>query len=159
MENFKAIKGFEGRYWISDLGRVFDCQKKRFLKQFMSGSRNRDYTSVMFSIEDKQVKKYVHRLMAEAFVENPLTKENVDHIDGNKTNNNLNNLRWVTSSENQHNRKSARGISWHKGAKKWQAIIGVNGKRKHLGYYDTEEEARQAYLKAKKIYHPSSPIV
>ena len=158
-ENFKTIKGFEGRYWISDLGRVFDCEKKRFLKQSRSGSRSGVYFAVMLPIEGKQIKKYIHRLIAEAFIPNPLGKENIDHIDGDPINNSLDNLRWVTHSENQHNRKRAKGYSWHNRIRKWQAIITVNGKRKHLGYYVLASEARQAYLDAKKIYHPSSPIV
>ena len=153
-ENFKAIKGFEGRYWISDLGKVFDCEKKRFLSQYLRGSASKYYS---VSLNGKG--HYVHRLIAEAFIENPFRKEQVDHMDGNRHNNNLSNLRWVSNSENMQNKKTTKGYCWHKASKKWQAHIRIDNKLIHLGLYYTEEEARQAYLKAKKIYHPSSPIV
>lgn len=154
MENFRCVKGFEGRYWISDLGRVFDCEDKRFLKQFLRGSGSRYY-----SVFINKKAYYIHRLIAQAFIENSLNKECVDHIDGDRLNNNLDNLRWVTRSENSHNQRRAKGYSFDKIAKKWKAVITFNNKKKHIGYYDTKAEARLAYLDAKKIYHPSSPIV
>jgi hypothetical protein len=77
----------------------------------------------------------------------------IDHIDGDKTNNFLSNLRVVTNQQNQWNQTKAKGYCWHKQNKKWMAYIKLNGKNKFLGYYDTESEAHQAYLDAKKIYH------
>jgi hypothetical protein len=59
----------------------------------------------------------------------------------------------VTNQQNHFNETKAKGYCWHKPAKKWMAYIRLNGKGKNLGYYDTEDEARQAYLDAKKIYH------
>ena len=155
MENFKCIKEFGPRYWISDLGRVFDCEKKQFLNQSLIGNYKKYYS---VSINKKTY--YVHRLLAKTFIENPLAKEYVDHIDGDRHNNKLDNLRWVTCSENHQNRRNAKGYTWNKKAGKWEAQIFINGEKKFLGYYDREKEAeaRQAYLDAKKIYHPSSPI-
>ena len=66
--------------------------------------------------------------------------------------NNIENLRVVTHQENQFNRKS-KGYHWNKQNKKWRALIRVNGKQKHLGCFDLEEDARNAYLAAKEIYH------
>jgi hypothetical protein len=77
----------------------------------------------------------------------------LDHIDGNKSNNQIENLRDVTHQQNQWNRTKAKGYSWDKSANKFCAHIGINGKRKHLGLFQTKEEARNAYLKAKEIYH------
>ena len=76
----------------------------------------------------------------------------IDHKDINKTNNNIENLRIVTHQENCFN-TNCKGFCWYKQLQKWQAYINVNGKRKHLGYFLLEEEARQVYLDAKKIYH------
>ena len=76
----------------------------------------------------------------------------IDHINRDRINNNIENLRVVTNQQNCFNR-NCKGYSWHKSMQKWQAYIMVNGKRKHLGTFLIEEEAHQAYLTAKKIYH------
>ena len=81
----------------------------------------------------------------------------IDHID-NKGDlpkhqyNNIENLRVVTQQENQFNR-NCKGYDWHKSTQKWRARINVNGISKSLGLFVLEEDARQAYLEAKKIYH------
>jgi hypothetical protein len=77
----------------------------------------------------------------------------IDHIDGNPSNNRLSNLREVSGSVNQQNNK-ARGT--HQAGGRWVAQIKINSKSKNLGSFDTEEEAHQAYLAAKKIYHPEA---
>lgn len=84
--------------------------------------------------------------------------ENVDHIDGVRTNNSVANLRAVSRVENCHNRRTAKGYSFHKRQQTWNAYIQVNNKLMQLGSFKTEEEARAAYLAAKKIHHPTSPI-
>lgn len=77
----------------------------------------------------------------------------IDHINGNKTDNRIENLRDVTQQQNQHNRTTAKGYSWNKLEKKWKAHIRLNNKGIHLGTFDKEEDAREAYLNAKEIYH------
>ena len=77
----------------------------------------------------------------------------IDHIDQNRSNNHISNLRVVNHSQNQQN-QNAKGYSYHKASKKWQARIILNGKYKHLGCYGTEEEARDIYIKAKREHHP-----
>lgn len=84
-------------------------------------------------------------------------KNQIDHIDRNKLNNNIENLRVVTHQQNQFN-KDAKGYSWHKRDKKYQASIGLNGKVIHLGCYDNEEDARNCYLEAKEKYHFSQQL-
>jgi hypothetical protein len=79
----------------------------------------------------------------------------IDHEDGDKSNNKITNLINGTKSENQQNVKSTKGYSWHKQLKKWLARIKINNESIYLGVFDTEEEARQAYLDAKKIFHPT----
>jgi len=97
----------------------------------------------------------IHRLLAQAFIPNPENKPCVDHIDGNKQNNCLSNLRWATRVENNRNRKKQRnntsdytGVSFHKRDGKWEAQIRIDGKKKHLGYFHTKEEAAAVYEKA-----------
>ncbi len=78
--------------------------------------------------------------------------ELIDHINRVKNDNRIINLREVTQQENNFN-TNAKGYSWHKRQKKWQASIRKDYKVIHLGCFEIEEEARNAYLEAKKIYH------
>ena len=77
----------------------------------------------------------------------------IDHINGVRNDNRIENLRLVNSNENQWNRKTAKGYCWHKTMGKWVASIKANGKQKHLGYFDNEKDAHQAYLDAKNKLH------
>lgn len=90
MERWKPIKDLPG-YSVSDRGRV----RKDSTGQMMVLSKNGGYCRITIS-------KHVHRLVAEAFIDKPEDEAKcwVDHIDGNRANNNVENLRWVTPSEN-----------------------------------------------------------
>jgi len=86
--------------------------------------------------------------------------EFVDHIDGNKINNSIENLRAVSQSQNQWNSKlrtdnitGYKGVRWHKHAKKWTAKITMNKKTKHLGYFDDIELADLVVQMAREKYH------
>jgi hypothetical protein len=83
----------------------------------------------------------------------------VDHINGIRSDNRIENLRLASPMENSRNCASARGsssrflgVSWHKGNKKWSAQIRVNRCQKHLGYFKDEESAAAAYIAAAKAY-------
>ena len=95
---------------------------------------------------------FAHRLIMIAFVGE--SEQEVDHIDRNKSNNNFENLRYCSRTENALNRDyvdNAKGYGWHKSNKKWQAIISIDGKLKHLGYFDNEQDARTAYVVAREL--------
>ena len=77
----------------------------------------------------------------------------IDHINGRTNDNCITNLRNVTNQQNCFNQTKAKGYFWRKDIKKWQAKIQLNDKSIHLGLFDLEEDARNAYLEAKKIYH------
>jgi hypothetical protein len=81
----------------------------------------------------------------------------IDHIDRDPSNNRITNLRVTTKLENTINSDrldNCLGYYFFKLTGKWRASIKVDGKRKYFGCFDTEEEARQAYLDAVKIYYP-----
>ena len=96
-----------------------------------------------------------HRLLGYAFLNLDIndTKSQIDHIDGDRLNNNINNLRIVNCQQNHFNRTTAKGY-YIMPNNKFKAVICRDYKVINLGLYDTEEEARQAYLNAKIIYHP-----
>jgi len=82
-----------------------------------------------------------------------LPKNFIDHIDGVRDNNVILNLRDVTRLQNNWNTHKSKGYRWSKKSKKFQSRIKVNKKSIHIGYFKTEQEARNAYLEAKKKYH------
>lgn len=103
-EIWKDIKGYEGLYQISNLGRVKSLgneyrKKEKYLK--LQYSRD-GYQRLGLRKSGVAKCEYIHRLVAIAFIPNPLNKPQVNHIDGNKQNNKVNNLEWVTPFENTH---------------------------------------------------------
>jgi hypothetical protein len=89
-----------------------------------------------------------------------LPEVEIDHIDNNKTNNNIDNLREATRNQQNYNRSlqknntsGHKGVSWDERSGKWRAYITINYKHKHLGYFYCKEEAHKAYCKAaNKLY-------
>lgn len=112
IEEWRDIKGLEGFYQVSNLGRVkslersykrgnVSClQKELIMKQSLL---KRGYYQITFFYQKNKIRKTVHRLVALAFIPNPLNKKTVNHKDGNKLNNCVSNLEWNTYKENtQH---------------------------------------------------------
>lgn len=100
------------------------------------------------------IKYLAHRLIMEAF--SGESQQQVDHIDRNKTNNNFENLRYCTASENGVNKDcvdNAKGYYLCKKSKKWKSQISIVGKVFHLGFFENEEDAHQAYLQASQYRH------
>jgi hypothetical protein len=96
-EVFKQIPEFPN-YFISNMGRLYTT-KLKLVKKFIFNKGSGYYQVILTN--DKIRKNFsVHRLLALAFIPNPQKKREINHKDGNKTNNNLSNLEWITHSEN-----------------------------------------------------------
>jgi hypothetical protein len=99
-EEWKAVAECNGEYYVSNHGRVKSLKfgKERILKPAINSS---GYWYIFIFIKNEKPKfSMIHKLMAVAFISNPENKKEVNHKDGNKLNNNLCNLEWVTHSEN-----------------------------------------------------------
>jgi len=146
-EIYKEIKDFPN-YQISNFGNVKNIKTNRILKQRL---RYDGYKDITLCINNKKYYKLAHRLVIEAFLDNVDSKPCCDHIDNNKENNNINNLRWATTKENNQNTKisknntsGVKGVDFKKASNKWRAHIRIDGIKIHLGLYDNIEDAKLA---------------
>lgn len=96
-EIWKDIKGYPG-YQISNMGRIWSIKSNNYLSPWKNNSGYRVIN--IQAANGKRKGELIHRLVALAFVENPDKKPEVNHIDRNKENNRMDNLEWVTKSEN-----------------------------------------------------------
>jgi len=121
MENWKALKNYELYYEVSDLGRI----KRKNGKVLKESDNGNGYKTVSPCVNSISKKKYVHRLVASSFIDNAENKKEVNHIDGDTSNNKLSNLEWVTRSENHiHRYKVLKRPATNKGkfgAKNWNS--------------------------------------
>lgn len=99
-ELWRDVKGFQGRYQVSNYGRVKSLDRYH-KKQIIRKPKTRKYAELLLTSNGKTKWVLVHRLVAQAFIPNPQNKPEVNHKDGNKLNNNVDNLQWCTRSENE----------------------------------------------------------
>jgi hypothetical protein len=99
-------------------------------------------------------KHLAHRL-AWLYVTGEWPAEQIDHVNGDRSDNRIVNLRLATGSQNQANMRKRgdntsgyKGVAWNAKCRKWQAYIGVNGRRHHLGLFNDPAEAHAAYISA-----------
>lgn len=154
------VKGFPD-YYIDDetseiwsfLKPTHNSKEKRWkkLKQRLVNG----YLTVSLYRDKKGYSVLVHRILMESLKPDEWDQNlEVDHIDGDKENNSIDNLRMVTRHQNTFNNYHyAKGYHYNKATGKFHSEIKAYGEKIHLGGFDTEEEAKKAYLKAKKKYH------
>lgn len=122
----KDIPWYEGRYAITEDGRVWSYPKRciymnRSTKgKYMALNKTSDYHRI--SLFNEWVRKtfIVHRLVAKAFIENPMNKAHVNHIDWNTNNNHVSNLEWCTPSENQLHKYHVLKVESHRKIRIWK---------------------------------------
>ena len=126
----------------------------------VAGSKNRGYISIKY----KQKKYPAHRL-AYCHFYGEWPDQMIDHIDGDRSNNRIKNLRQATNQINQHNQTKLRtdntsgycGVAYVPRLNRYKAEIKVNKKEIYLGIYKDLESAINARKQAEEIYHPSKP--
>jgi len=166
MEEWRDISGYEGLYQVSDLGRVKSLDRLRPngpKSQYMMKGRtlspgvSGDTGYLTVNICGKSYS--IHRLVAKTFISNLNNLPEVNHKDQDKTNNNLNNLEWVTRSENTTHGVRKRkfhskyaGVTWDKARNRWRVILMLGKQQKFIGRFKNEIEAGQAYINALDLY-------
>ncbi len=175
MENWKAVKGYEGLYEVSDKGRVKGLKRNRVLKNIVDSL---GYVKVSLCKENKPKAHKIHRLVAEHFLE-PSKYKIVNHIDGNKENNAVENLEWCSHSANRKHacdtglatKKEGRLIMCNETKKVYKGIMsaarsicishtmisaivnGGNGTAKGFTFSNTDSLNGQKYAIGEKLYY------
>jgi len=147
----KGIKNYEKKYSVSEDGKVFslDYRGTGRTQELSPNTVGKGYYQVGLWKDGKQKNFLVHRLVAQAFLEDWDPDLQVDHVDRDPSNNCLSNLRMVTPSQNNQN-NNAKGVYFRKDRKKWRAELTINYKQYRGPYRSTKEEAledRQRLIK------------
>lgn len=178
IEKWKQIPNLP--YEISSLGKIRNLQGK-VLKTYI---QNSGYEQIKINYQGLHIHKSIHRLVAEAFIPNPLNKKYVNHIDGNKLNNTVDNLEWCTNSENllharktglnpynkptlglklkprSNNAKQSQylGVHWDNSRQRWRACVVLDKVKYLQKRYDSEYEAALARDECIKQHNLPLPL-
>jgi hypothetical protein len=166
-EIYLNINGYDGLYQISNFGntkslfKIRPCGKHKIVnriyeeKLLKNFTDKRGYVYVTLTKNGENKKYLLHRIIAETFIENINNLPYVNHINGLKNDNRIDNLEWVSARENNchysnlNNNKTSKyvGVNFDLRSKKWRSQISFNKNKIHLGYFLTEEEAYKERLK------------
>ena len=150
---FKQIEGYD--YEVSEMGEVRNMKTGHILKPILMKI---GYYMVNLAKDKKKTIFYIHRLVATTFLEKDNQYQIVDHRNCIKTDNRVENLHWVSQSQNNQNKPTRKdnksGIKGvFKQGKKWVSYIKIDCIKIHLGTYETIEEARDARIaKVREVF-------
>ena len=147
-EIWKDIEGFEGLYQVSNLGNVKRLVSKKCLaERLICRSIDRyGYVKRVLCNDSKTFYFTEHRLVAKAFIPNPLNKKTVNHINGIKTDNRVENLEWCTSNENmihamETGLRDLKGIKHHKCKLTEEQVLQI----REIGFSETRTALSKKY--------------
>jgi hypothetical protein len=151
-EIWKDVIGYEGRYKVSNMGRVFSVRANKTLSHYVGKN---GYCMVSLSNTEKTISKRVHSFVAESFIDSDYIAKGlvVNHKNFKRDDNRLENLEVTTQRENcnrKHMVSSSKYTGVYYTSKKWRAQLRVNGKDINLGSFLSEEEASSYYQNAVK---------
>ena len=135
VETFVKIEGFEN-YEVSNLGKVRNIKSGRIIKPSLNKN---GYLRIWLCENNKKKYLYLHRIIATAFIDNSEEKPCVNHIDENKTNNDLSNLEWCTERENAiHGTRTKRAAEKH-----FKKVIQLDLNENVLNEFESMKQAEQ----------------
>lgn len=146
----KILIDHNHNYYIKSNGELWSIKNNIRLKTRIDKC---GYELISLTNAHKKLKNlFIHRLVGYYFIPNPSGLPQINHIDGNKLNNQINNLEWCDNKHNNHHkntilRKSSSNelyIHFKNSCKKWYCLIPYNGARKFIGYFDLELDAIKA---------------
>jgi hypothetical protein len=149
-ECWKPIDNYK-KYFVSNFGNVLNTKTNRTLK---ASTDSGGYLKVNLCKNGITQNHKIHRLVANAFLPDPENEDQqcIDHINRQKLDNHYLNLRWCNKSQNAQNQlkrtntsSQYKGVYFNKPSNKWQAQITINGKTKHIGYFENEKDAARTY--------------
>ena len=137
-------------------GNLFWKERKAGRPRKIAGNKSGRYARVMINLEAH----LLHRVVYAMFKHDP-TDFQIDHINGDRFDNRIENLRLASPSENKQNIRKAKkgnihkllGVCFRKDRNRYYSTLTINGKKKFLGYFDTPEEAHKAHIEAKRKHH------
>lgn len=155
-EEWKQVVGWEDFYMVSSYGRFLslprnvkraydriETSKHKLLKYHLAG---RGYAAICLCVDGRKERRYIHRMVAEAFLKNKDNKPQIDHIDGDKLNNKVSNLRWCTNSENQINPITSKKKSFSRSGKEYPKLfvpIVAIDEEKNVVHFKSFKEAKR----------------